>query len=1319
MSGSLTARYKINNAGVSANVVVVQPWAPMHRDERTAPLTITPSPTDTRQTHLIFPQPFNAPWRSILSHRDLPLTPATCSPSCPLTGFASNMEDIHGVDVSWLHHSTRGAQPQNAGSRPHALSGAVWDCSPSSHLCFEVNIAIIDHHRPHASSSASLSQNVPPATSLNGDPHRSRSDGERKTSTPPAPVKTSLPASPPPVASPPPQKTPVKRPPLLSRGSSEKAGNGTPQSDTKTNSRRNSWISSLSSKFSSQNSPAQTTHAQAQGSPAAVNGGHGGTSANGALNGIQAANKNQADLEPYVPQHPRGSFLQNAIRRLSSGPQVATLAKMSPQGGVCPRKVMNIDPNRNRCLVRELDQNKLRRVAFCVDVEIAGGPRYKDEADSEERKKKSKDRKLKEKGEGEALKHPEALAVEKEKEGAVIVNNEQEKEIVGTAESPNPEGTVVEEEKKDSSRKKEKKKRSEAERKERKEKKRRKAEENGCIPLELSRDEESGSTDPATATSDPATARPQCRPTTDPLRIYKRCCQLRETPPLKRISTQLADPKACSLVTPGVVTCLDLTGSRMQTADIVTLSDWLAVVPVRKLLLEDADLNDEKLRVILAGLLAAKIPDLNRLPGKTNNKKHEERAGIILKLVLKNNPKIGPEGWKHISLFIYLCKSIQAIDVSMIPFPNARTASNHHVSQGTPGSPTPQSKPPKTVADIFSKAISTRLAGPRLEELVMAECAISASSIRKIIDSVIISGVQRLSLAGNSIDSEGLDHVIHYIKSGVCQGLDLGGNDLRDAIECLAESVTDKCPLWALSLADCNLTPESLKILFPALVKLPTFRFLDLSHNQDLFQQKTSLCLLRKYMPQFTELKRIHLMDVSLSPEQTIGLAEILPECAHLAHVNILENPLISNVATATDEATQEEAAALYASLMVAAKLSRTLICIDVDVPGPDSNEVVKALAKQVVAFCLRNMETFSEIPELKEGAKPVPKEVEYPSVLRHLVIDGVKDAEADPPAADDAYIVGGTGVVKALSYCLLQKATDLRRASVTASGTVTPTRSHRVDSTDGEVKAREMSKDLLEGARGIRARLQPALVREARAGNDMGYRRLLFLDQTLQGMIQRFEDEYPETRLPAPDDVSAHSSILSSSPPAHASQTLVPPAMEPADTVLPESDDEEEPRALRSRHNSDVSLASRALSLEEGRLHRLGHRVRTELMNASRESSPHPDRHSSSLAITIPTSQSPTHHADFPELPEHWKALREKLESYSGEDIRRVTETVGWEKAFDQLVENAAELKDMMRSQPEEFARFRETQIAALRNRNPGVEVKKDMEDDEVAVED
>ncbi|OAK95470.1 RNI-like protein [Phaeosphaeriaceae sp. SRC1lsM3a] len=1199
---------------------------------------------------------------------------------------AAAMEDIHGVDVSWLHHSTRD-----------------------------------HHHRQQAPSSPGLTRDAPPKTSSHGglptrphpDEHKKPQPDREPTQEPPSTSTPEKPASPPSQhATTPPQKIP-KRPALLSRGSAEKAGSLTPP-DPKSSSRRNSWMSSISSKFSSQNPPAQTTRAQAQGSPAATNGATGAvSSANGALNGIQAASAGgQNGLEPYVPQQPKASFLSSALRRLSSGTQVGSSGKVYPNGGVCPRKVMNIDPNRDRCLVPELDDSKLRKVAFCVDVEIAGGPKYKDDADSEEKKKKRKDKKLKERGEGEALKHPDAVAEEKEKDGVVAVTQES----VGSESDPNPEGTVLEEDKKETSHKKEKKKRSEAERKERKEKKRRKAEENGTIPIEFTRESDQASVEsvPAANGAQPP-PKSQDRPTVDPLRIYRRCCQLRESPILKRICDQLSSPSACSLAHPGVVTCLDLTGSRLQLADVLTLSDWLAIVPVRKLFLEDADLNDEKVRVILAGLLAAKLPEPPRRPGspRANDTSNAtvDHGNAIKKVILKNNPKITSEGWKHIALFIYMCKSIVALDVSMIKFPRMRPQ--------TVQSPvtTPQKDAPaeearsRDIAEIFSKAIAERLGGSGLQELVLGECSLTAASIRKIIDGCVMSGVQRLGLATNDLDKEGLEHALHYIRSGVCQGIDLGGNDLREWIPRLCEGLGKDNPTWALCLQNTGLTPENLKTLFPALVTMPNFRFLDLSHNKGLFSHNSSLCLIRKYMPLLKNLKRIHLVGVDLKPADAIAIAEILPDCPQIAHISILENPEITRVATNTDDETQEEAAALYASLTIAAKLCTTLICVDVDVPAPEMGEVVRALAKQVVAYCLRNIESVNEVPELNAA----PKQVELPHILQHLVGHDDPYCETDnhPPAPDNDYIVGGTGIAKALSYCLSHKATDLRRVSVPASGTTTPR--SRAEELEEPGKARAMSKNLLDTARNTRARIQPALIREAKCGNDMGYRRLLFLDQTLEGMIQRFEDEYPETRIQASDSASIHSSVASvpsSSPPA----STVPTLDNSVTDATNADSDEEGSLTLRSRHNSDVSLASRHMSQEEGRLHRFGHRVRTGLLNPSRPTSAHGDEEHSNPAFL---SGSMDDHG----LPEHLRSLRMYFSNYSGDEMREMIEGVGWEQAFTKVVDNAEELKNLERDDPVQFQLFKDSQIAALKNKNPGIlapgETAQRKSEDDFAIED
>lgn len=855
-----------------------------------------------------------------------------------------NMEALHGVDVSWIH-------------KPKGAHDLIAKCDRVDKDYFQQTDRRADHEQRKAASSTpsaardSKEPKTKEAATPTASPQTSRSRSNSHAGkqshfpgavTPPslsAATRDAVTALPAPSSSPAAfgKQQPSKRPGLLSRGSSEKI-NG----EGKAMPRRSSWISNISNKFSSTSDPATPPTVP---SPAAS-----GDSAPKPGQPVEG----QEDVAEYVPSTPRGSsFFSNLTRKLSAG-QSGAVPRVSGKGGVCQRRVLNVDPNRPRCLVPELDPARLRKVSFCVDVEIAGGPRYRDDEDEDpDRKQKKKDVKIKERAEGEALKHPEVRDDDKIAQDAAALEGK-------TAPLPIPNTGEQNRERDDSAsplmgsvegpasvdKKKEKKKRSEEERKERKEKRRRRAEENGSIPVELSMDTSSPETVASSLPGRPhasSRAADANRPTTDPVRIYRRCCQLRETPILKRITEQLMSPTCCVPLEPGVVHCLDLTGSRLQLADMVTLGDWLAVVPVKKLLLEDADLSDEGLRCILAGLLAAKRPEPTKR--RSRSPKHRlniqttprpERSGIIEKLNLRNNPRVTRIGWKHISLFLYSCKSIKCIDLSMIQFPSTLppSAQSNNAKNAQNG---PKVQDQETeAAETFLKCLSQRSGGNSLEELIMSECGMSAPQIRKIVDGAIACGVNRLGFAGSQLDDQGLQSVLHYLRSGVCGALDVGGNDLRDKLGLIAdalESRTGDESFWGLSLAGCNLDTESLKPLFPALVKLPNFRFIDLSHNPDLCgKDNGTVSLLRRYIGQMKFLKRLHLSDVGMSAKQAIALADVLPEGPQLAHFNILENAQLSALANAKDEESQEEACALYASYMAAVRVSNTLICIDIDV---------------------------------------------------------------------------------------------------------------------------------------------------------------------------------------------------------------------------------------------------------------------------------------------------------------------------------------------------------------------------------------------------
>lgn len=255
----------------------------------------------------------------------------------------------------------------------------------------------------------------------------------------------------------------------------------------------------------------------------------------------------------------------------------------------------------------------------------------------------------------------------------------------------------------------------------------------------------------------------------------------------------------------------------------------------------------------------------------------------------------------------------------------------------------------------------------------------------------------------------------------------------------------------------------------------------------------------RRYLPKMACLKRIHLADCAMTPDQVIALTEILPEIIGLAHVSFLENPRLVELTTnAKSEETQEDACALFASLLAAARVSPSLVAIDIEVPSEQSSDLVKALAKQVVAYCLRNMELAAATAAEAQAEVLAKHEPEYPDALQRLVGHDVTvstDIDADVDAApDEDYVIGGTGVVRALACCLENRGDESRRQSGefirdVENGVAQPPRAVPSDR-----KAKETSKHLLLSARKIRLRLQPAIDKaKATAEDTQTYRMFLF----------------------------------------------------------------------------------------------------------------------------------------------------------------------------------------------------------------------------------
>ncbi|KAI9665404.1 MAG: hypothetical protein M1831_001842 [Alyxoria varia] len=1052
------------------------------------------------------------------------------------------MEGVHGIDVSWLHHHSNKNHLKQSKSVPK------------------------QPEQPRSAPSPSQQAKPLPEANTQTDTGLQKEVLVTPSSTA-TPIPTQSEPRPQPI-----QKPPEKRPSLLGKSSFEKAArNSTSTQEGKSPPKRPNWISSLKPKFGSSTSvhnnslpkpePATNGSRSEPPTPPAKTTEFSKTSSAVSEGGEEPTES----LEPYVPQQPKsGSFLSSALRRLSSsGPSAPS--KLPTTGTVCPRQLLNVDKDRERCKIKGLEQSKLRRVAFSVDVEIAGVSRYVEDQDPSEMPKKAKDKRSSARAEGEALKNPQLLAEKKDKisdqneAGAQYqrkgsVDDMLEAEVVGASKQQDFDELYRRHQ-------------------EKQDKRRQQALANGStdgtkVPT--------GPRDPQSAKNEansksPSDARPRAaseatknasKPTTDPVRVYRRCCQLRDAPVIKRVSEQLQAIKPVEGEAEGVVPLLDLNGSRMQLPDFVVLGDWLAIVPVKKLYMDNANLNDEGLRVILAGLLATKPPGLNkRKRGKSDTvgrQQSEKRrpTGYIEKLSFRNNLKLTPEAWKHMSLFLNLSHTVKGLDMSLNPFPQPADAKGG-VESNTQA---------KDIAGMLSKALSTRVSDSHFEEFILSECGLTSTQIGPVIDGIIACGIHRLGFAKNHLDREGLKHVARYVKSRKVKGLDLGSNDLREDYDLIADAIESDNNMWALGLADCNLDTRCLQSLLPRLVRLGDFRFLDLSHNHDLFASNpTALGVLRKYMPKLPALRRIHLVDVSLTPADAIALAEVLPEVRNLTHISFQGNPQLKTLASATNATQQEDAVAYYASLMAAVRVSKVLMAVDLDVPKQDSTDVVKALAKQIVAYSLRNMDRYTAVDaiRLEDPASVIPdlthseQDVPIPDVLLHLV--GQSDSDTSTVddegrvGADQDYLIGGTGMVKALSYCLGQKASDMRRMSTNLN---TDT-AQMMESAEGKAKAKDMSKNLLASARRMRPRLQSAMTREAANEDEMAYRRLQFLDHTLQGMIQRFEDEFP--------DCAQIQSTKSDAPPAtkkeklpslfhHNAPSIQTPALESEPIEAPQS---------------------------------------------------------------------------------------------------------------------------------------------------------------------
>ena len=183
-----------------------------------------------------------------------------------------------------------------------------------------------------------------------------------------------------------------------------------------------------------------------------------------------------------------------------------------------------------------------------------------------------------------------------------------------------------------------------------------------------------------------------------------------------------------------------------------------------------------------------------------------------------------------------------------------------------------------------------------------------------------------------------------------------------------------------------------------------------------------------------------------------------------------------------------------------------------------------------------------------------------------------------------------------------------------------------------------------------------------------------------MERIIQRFENEYPETRVDAPSTNPSDIEYLPpSSDPSGAAEHIRAITESPEIDADNDDDDDEAIRIPLRRNDSDNSLASRQAQ-EEGLMHRFGQRVRRDILRPE----------------TLDHAHGTTGHEV---EATHLQDLRKRLEALDGVEIRERLKQMGPEAMFEAIGATAKELAWLEEHDPEGLEAVREEHLAALFN--------------------
>lgn len=447
--------------------------------------------------------------------------------------------------------------------------------------------------------------------------------------------------------------------------------------------------------------------------------------------------------------------------------------------------------------------------------------------------------------------------------------------------------------------------------------------------------------------------------------IYTRCCHLREILPIPATLKQLKNKTK-------PLSVLKLLNPKPTLIDILSFSDFIAIVPINTVIFDNVTMTTEMLKHILASL--------------TYNKSLE-------KLSLRNVP-IDELGWKFLCKFLFRNHSIRKLDISQQRIKSDTKVAFIRSSMNW---------------RLFIKCLIVR---GGIDELVINGCKLPDDIFKDLVEKALPLSTFRLGIASCELNAFKVETVCNWMKhpDSNCVGVDVAFNDLSQGllkyfIDCF-NSGNVKLIFFSLYQTNLSDATEAAQLL-ESLTKVKTLRFLDLSSLPDLFPGIISK--LNIYLPKFENLKRIHFDLNNLTSPSVIAISEILPKVKGLLHVSFLGNRNLNS----------SVAASIYAAI----KKSTSIYTLDLDY------DLINDKVNQKIAFYLmRNMDNVinfnSKNNESHDPNTENPEEEELMfdgSLLMETAEKLMIESESTPNKKEDIKLQ------KIISNALIERTRELR----------------------------------------------------------------------------------------------------------------------------------------------------------------------------------------------------------------------------------------------------------------------------------------------------